>query len=155
MNGPVAKIERGALPVAANIHLLGMKPYPELPRYLAGWDVGILPFARNDATRFISPTKTPEYLAAGLPVVSTPIRDVVRTYGVRGLARIADTPHGFVGAVEAALRADRGRHRAEADAFLARMSWDATVGQMEELMQREVARCSISSLSARALPEAS
>jgi glycosyltransferase involved in cell wall biosynthesis len=153
--GPVVKISPSSVPAAANIHLLGMKPYPELPAYLAGWDVGILPFARNEATRFISPTKTPEYLAAGLPVVSTSIRDVVRTYGVRGLARIADSPHGFVGAVESALQADRARHRAEADAFLGRMSWDATVERMLELMDREVARCSITSSSAQALPEAS
>jgi glycosyltransferase involved in cell wall biosynthesis len=153
--GPVVKIDPRTLPAAPNVHALGMKQYAELPAYLAGWDVGLLPFALNDATRFISPTKTPEYLAAGLPVVSTPIHDVVRTYGVRGLAKIADSPQQFVSAVEAALQADLGRHRAEADRFLARMSWDATVAQMEDLIAREVARCSISSSSARALPEAS
>jgi glycosyltransferase involved in cell wall biosynthesis len=152
--GPVVKIAATSLPTAANIHYLGMKPYPELPAYLAGWDVGILPFAINEATRFISPTKTPEYLAAGLPVVSTPIRDVVRTYGVRGLARIADSPGRFVSAVEAALESDRDQHLRDADAFLARLSWDVTVRQMEELMDREVQRCSISSSSARALPGA-
>ena len=69
----------------------GAKSYDELPDYIAGWDVALLPFARNESTRFISPTKTPEYLAAGRPVVSTSIRDVVRPYGDLGLARIADT----------------------------------------------------------------
>ena len=87
MIGPVVKIDPATLPRRPNIHYLGMKPYDELPAYLAGWDVALLPFARNEATRFISPTKTPEYLAAGRPVVSTSIRDVVRPYGEQGLVR--------------------------------------------------------------------
>src|SRR5205814_4717049 len=69
--GPTAKIDPAILPRAANIHYLGPKPYAVLPEYVAGWDVALMPFARNEATRFISPTKTPEYLAAGKPVVST------------------------------------------------------------------------------------
>ena len=72
-----------------------MRDYSDLPKYFAGWDVGIMPFALNDATRFISPTKTPEYLSAGLPVVSTAIRDVVRPYGELGLARIAHSAGGI------------------------------------------------------------
>ena len=72
MLGPVVKIDPASLPRRDNVHWLGMKDYADLPRYFGGWDVGMLPFAMNDATRFISPTKTPEYLAAGLPVVSTP-----------------------------------------------------------------------------------
>jgi glycosyltransferase involved in cell wall biosynthesis len=152
--GPVVKISAAALPVAPNVHHLGGKPYASLPSYMAGWDVGLLPFALNEATRFISPTKTPEYLAAGLPVVSTPVRDVVRTYGVRGLARIADSAETFAGAVGAALQTDLRRHRAEVDAFLARTSWEATVARMEELMNREVDRCSISSSWEQASPGA-
>jgi UDP-galactopyranose mutase len=108
-----------------------MKRYDELPAYLAGWDVALLLFARNDATRFISPTKTPEYLAAGKPVVSTPIRDVVRPYGERGLVEIADTPADFVSAVEACLRPDPERRRT-ADEFVAQMSWDATFAEMKK-----------------------
>jgi UDP-galactopyranose mutase len=73
------------LPRAENIHYLGMKSYEELPAYMAGWDVALIPFALNRATQFISPTKTPEYLAGGKPVVSTAIRDVVRPYGEKGL----------------------------------------------------------------------
>jgi UDP-galactopyranose mutase len=91
MIGPVVKIDPASLPQRPNIHYLGPKPYAELPSYFGGWDVGLLPFAHNAATRFISPTKTPEYLAAGLPVVSTSITDVVRPYGVNGFAKIADT----------------------------------------------------------------
>jgi glycosyltransferase involved in cell wall biosynthesis len=136
MLGPVVKIDGATLPAAPNIHYLGMKTYPELPSYMASWSVGILPFAHNEATRFISPTKTPEYLAAGLPVVSTSIRDVVRTYGSQELAHFADTPTDFVRAVDLALTTDRARHVLRSDAFLSQMSWDQTVANMELLLQR-------------------
>jgi glycosyltransferase involved in cell wall biosynthesis len=131
--GPTAKIDPAALPTAANIHYLGARGYAALPDYIAGWDVAMLPFARNDATRFISPTKTPEYLAAGRPVVSTSIRDVVRPYGVRGLARIADTPETFVAAVAAALAENPAERQRAADAFLADLSWDRTWNAMRQL----------------------
>ena len=133
--GPTAKVDRARLPVAPNIHYLGKKPYEALPSYLAGWDVALLPFARNEATRFISPTKTPEYLAAGKPVVSTSIRDVVRPYGERGLVRIADAPADFVAEVECALAEDPGSRLPAVDAFLARMSWDATWSAMAALVR--------------------
>ncbi len=126
MIGPVVKIDPASLPRGENIHYLGPKPYAVLPEYMAGWDVGLLPFARNDATRYISPTKTPEYLAAGCAVVSTSIRDVVHPYGERGLARIADDPDAFEAAVEAALADDPGAHRRAADVILRHMSWDLT-----------------------------
>jgi UDP-galactopyranose mutase len=136
--GPTAKVDPAALPQAANIHYLGPKSYAALPDYISGWDVALLPFARNDATRFISPTKTPEYLAAGKPVVSTSIHDVVRPYGQQGLAHIADTTDDFVAAVEAALAEDEvGRTRA-ADAFLTHMSWDGTWTRMRQLIQQAV-----------------
>jgi UDP-galactopyranose mutase len=128
--GPVVKIDPSMLPVAANIHYLGPKSYDELPSYLAGWDVALLPFARNDATRYISPTKTPEYLAAGKPVVSTSIRDVVRPYGIQGLARIADDPDEFVAAVEASLAEDPAERWRQVDAFLTQTSWEGTWTRM-------------------------
>jgi glycosyltransferase involved in cell wall biosynthesis len=132
--GPIAKIDPASLPLASNIHYLGPKKYEELPSYLAGWDVALLPFARNEATRFISPTKTPEYLAAGKPVVSTSIRDVVRPYGAKGLARIADAPDAFVAAAEAALREDSSERLRDVDAFLTQMSWDGTWTRMYSLV---------------------
>ena len=133
--GPVvSKIDPATLPQAENIHYLGSKDYGDLPRYLAGWDVALLPFARNDSTRFISPTKTPEYLAAGRPVVSTSIRDVVRPYGDLGLVRIADTPEEFVAACAAALTDNSEVRLAKADAFLADLSWDKTWTEMENLI---------------------
>ena len=126
MIGPVVKIDPADLPRRDNIHYLGARSYDELPRYLAGWDVALLLFARNDATRYISPTKTPEYLAAGQAVVSTSIRDVVSPYGERGLVRIADTVPDFVRACEEALGEAAEPRRSRADAFLRDMSWDRT-----------------------------
>jgi glycosyltransferase involved in cell wall biosynthesis len=134
MVGPVVKIDPAELPSRPNIHYLGAKQYADLPAYIAGWDVAMLPFARNESTRFISPTKTPEYLAAGRPVVSTSIRDVVRPYGERGFVRIADTPADFVAAAEAALIENPEAVRGRADTFLARMSWDRTWSTMSELI---------------------
>jgi UDP-galactopyranose mutase len=134
--GPVAKIEAEALPRRPNLHYLGPKPYDDLPTYLAGWDVALLPFARNESTRFISPTKTPEYLAGGKPVVSTSIRDVIHPYHDRGLVRIADTVEETVAAVEAALADDREEHQDRADALLGEMSWDRTWAAMNDLICR-------------------
>jgi len=138
MVGPVVKISPDALPRRANLHWLGGKSYQELPAYLAGWGGAMLPFARNDATRFISPTKTPEYLAAGKPVVSTSITDVIRPYGREGLAWIADTAGEFAAAIDEALRSDPISRIAHADAFLASMSWDRTWSGMWTHVQRAI-----------------
>jgi UDP-galactopyranose mutase len=136
MIGPVVKIDPADLPRRPNIHYLGGQEYQDLPAYLAGWDVAMMPFALNESTRFISPTKTPEYLAAGKPVVSTPIRDVVRTYGEMNLVRIADTPEAFVAAVERALAEDAGNADwlMRVDEMLARTSWDWTWTRMTEMI---------------------
>jgi UDP-galactopyranose mutase len=138
--GPIVKISREDLPDLPNIHWLGPKPYADLPAYLAGWDVATMPFARNEATAFISPTKTPEYLAGGRPVVSTSIADVVRPYGEKRLARIADTPDAFVAAIEAALAEDPHPRQAAADAFLSDMSWDRTWAAMDVLARKVAPR---------------
>jgi glycosyltransferase involved in cell wall biosynthesis len=133
--GPVVKIDPAVLPRLSNIHYLGSKSYTDLPEYIAGWDVALLPFARNQATRYISPTKTPEYLAAGKPVVSTSITDVVRPYGQQGLVRIADTVDAFVRACEDALREDATVRTRNADVFLRETSWDGTWARMRHLME--------------------
>jgi glycosyltransferase involved in cell wall biosynthesis len=132
--GPV-KIDPATLPQAPNIHYLGSKPYADLPRYLSGWDVAVLLFARNHATRFVRPTKTPEYLAAGKPVVSTSIRDVVRPYGELGLVEIADQVGDFVAACERMIaRPDRRAWLEKVDAVLAQTSWDRTHAAMVQQM---------------------
>ncbi len=135
--GPVVKIAPEDLPRRPNIHYLGLKSYEQLPAYLSGWDVTFMPFARNESTRFISPTKTPEYLAAGRQVVSTPIADVVHDYAARGLVRIAATPAEFVAALEACLTeedASRRRWLDAVDRHLETMSWDRTWASMKELL---------------------
>jgi len=135
MIGPIAKIAPESLPTRPNIRWLGMKDYADLPKYFAGWDVGIMPFALNDATRFISPTKTPEYLSSGLPVVSTAIRDVERPYGELGLARIANSPDEFIAHAELLMNGGMGlKWRERADEFLKGISWDSVWGGMNRLI---------------------
>jgi UDP-galactopyranose mutase len=140
--GPLAKIGPEDLPVAPNLHFLGKRAYEGLADYVANWDVAILPFARNEATRFISPTKTPEYLAAGRPVVSTSIRDVVRPYAEKQLVHIADTVDTFVAAAEKAMAEDSGSRLwlQRVDALLAGMSWDRTWQRMSALVESALER---------------
>ena len=135
--GPVVKISEDELPKRPNIHYLGGKTYAELPAYLSGWDVALMPFAMNESTQFISPTKTPEYLAGGKPVVSTPIKDVVRHYGHLEGVKIAATPEEFVTACEEALELSQdrgGAWLAEADLMLSATSWDTTQARMAGLI---------------------
>ena len=141
MISPVVKIDPMILPNHPNIHYLGGKDYQALPSYLAGWDVALLPFARNEFTRFISPTKTPEYLAAGKPVVSTSIRDVVRPYGEAKLVHIADTVPEFVAAIAAALEQTPTNVAwlNQVDTFLLQNSWDLTWQAMNDLIETAIA----------------
>ena len=139
--GPVVKIDPAALPRARNIHYLGGKSYSQLPQYLAGWDIAIMPFARNASTRYISPTKTPEYLSGGKPVISTSIHDVVNPYGLESLALIADTAEEFISSADELLSMDANARAAwleRVDEFLAEMSWDDTQGAMALLIQESI-----------------
>jgi UDP-galactopyranose mutase len=137
MVGPVVKIADEDLPRRPNIHYLGGKKYAELPAYLSGWDVALMPFAMNESTQFISPTKTPEYLAGGKPVVSTPVKDVVRHYGhLEGVAIAADAD-SFVAACEAMLELPReGEWLGEADLLLSATSWTTTQARMAALIDQ-------------------
>jgi UDP-galactopyranose mutase len=136
--GPVVKIDPNDLPKHSNIHYLGGKSYQELPAYLSGWDIAMLPFARNESTRFISPTKTPEYLAAGVPVISTSIRDVVRPYGEDGLVKIADTVEEVIAAVELFLSPsfDKQSWLRRVDTALLYNSWDRTWQDMAKRINK-------------------
>ena len=137
MVGPVVKISEDDLPKRPNIHYLGGKTYAELPAYLSGWDVALMPFAKNESTEFISPTKTPEYLAGDKPVVSTPVKDVVRHYGHLDGVNIAATADEFVAACDEALELTRnpeGGWLAEADLMLSATSWDTTQARMAGLI---------------------
>jgi UDP-galactopyranose mutase len=139
MIGPVVKIDWASLPQAPNLHYLGQKQYKDLPAYLSGWDVCLLPFARNEATRFISPTKTLEYMAAEKPIVSTPITDVAEPYGE--IVYLGDTPSSFIQACERALgatAAEREQRTAKMREVLAQTSWDRTAQSMHELIETTV-----------------
>ena len=139
MVGPVVKISPDELPKRPNILYPGPASYSDLPGLLAEWDIALMPFAINDATKFISPTKTPEYLAAGKPVVSTPVRDVVRHYGRLQGVKIAATPEEFIAACEAALALEpNGDWLAEVDQALSSMSWDITQRRMAGLIAEVV-----------------
>jgi UDP-galactopyranose mutase len=137
MIGPVVKIEPASLPQAPNLHWLGGREYRELPSYLAHWDIGFMPFALNESTRFISPTKTPEFLAAGLPVVSTAVTDVVRDYAEPGLVEIAQDAKEMALKIDMLLQRPREAWLAKVDARLASDSWDRTWARMAALI-REV-----------------
>jgi UDP-galactopyranose mutase len=137
MLGPVVKIDPVSLPRRENIHYLGMKKYADLPAYFSGWQIGMLPFALNESTRFISPTKTPEYLAAGLHVISTAIRDVVTPYGDLGLVRIAQGPSEFISEADSLLKSPPSvEFRTRVDQFLSKSSWEKTWSEMDQLMKR-------------------
>ena len=133
--GPVVKIDPGTLPRHPNIHYFGQQAYEDLPRFLTGWDVCLLPFALNDATRFISPTKTLEYMAAERPIVSTPIRDVVEPY--RGVVFIGETTEEFIARIEQALALkdeERSQLVERMRAVVRETSWERTAEQMNSLV---------------------
>lgn len=135
--GPVVKIDPATLPTAGNVHYLGQRPYSELPAFLAGWDVCLMPFAMGTATRFISPTKVLEYMAADRPIVTTPITDVVDPFAE--IVYVGHDPASFVSACERALAAtaeERVVRRADAERVLAHTSWDDTVRRMDEIVRR-------------------
>jgi UDP-galactopyranose mutase len=140
MVGPVVKINRQSLPQRPNVHWLGEMNYADLPEFLAAVDIGIMPFAINESTRFISPTKTPEFLAAGLPVISTPITDVVRPYGELGLVEIVENARELVDCAEVLLTGQKEERLQKVDEFLSTMSWDATWRDMNALMQQAMKR---------------
>jgi UDP-galactopyranose mutase len=151
--GPVVKISPADLPLRPNLHYLGGKTYEELPRYLAGWDVALMPFAINESTKFISPTKTPEYLAGGRPVVSTPITDVIRHYGDLEGVKIAHDPAEFVEKCEQALAlAGGGEWLNEVDGALSQMSWDETFRQMDAQIAKAIAKNDHSAASIVTVP---
>ena len=140
MLGPTAKINPATLPRRPNLHWLGMKSYAELPEYLAGWSAGLMPFALNEATRFISPTKTPEFLAAGVPLVSTPVPDVVADWSGDGLVGIADGADQVVSAIEAAMGRPQRPWLTNVDRRLGHLSWKATWVRMHALIESAAER---------------
>lgn len=139
--GPVVKIDPATLPQGKNIHYLGSKTYAELPSYLGGWDIAMVSFALNESTTYISPTKTPEYLAGGKPVISTPIKDVVEPYGKSGIVHIAANADEFIAKAEQELAATNKKEwLKKVDLFLSANSWDITVNQMRRIIYQALAK---------------
>jgi len=134
MIGPIVKVDPASLPHAPNIHYLGSRPYEQLPAYLSGFSVCLMPFAMNEASTFINPTKTLEYLATGKPVVSTPVRDVVRLFSE--VVTVAE-PAGFPEAASAVLESG-ARNPARSVEVARGSSWERIVGEMELLVARIV-----------------
>jgi glycosyltransferase involved in cell wall biosynthesis len=137
--GPVVKIDESTLPRDKNIHYMGQKSYDQLPNYLCGWDIALIPFLLNESTRFISPTKTPEYLAASVPVISTPIRDVINPYGIQKLVYICNDCDEFVEAIEKELTTEsKEEWLNQVDQFLKHNSWDKTHETMQEQIKNTI-----------------
>jgi beta-glucosidase/6-phospho-beta-glucosidase/beta-galactosidase/glycosyltransferase involved in cell wall biosynthesis len=145
--GPVAKINPGQLPRAANIEYLGMANYADLPGIMADFDVALMPFALNEATRSISPTKTLEYLAAGLPVISTRVADVVSDY--TGVVHFADTASEFASACETVVTHSRFDRDTRVDPILRRYDWDLIAEAMDCLVEGAERREPVPSSRAR------
>lgn len=133
--GPIVKISKDDLPKNSNIHYIGSKNYQQLPDYISGWDIALIPFAINESTKYISPTKTPEYLAAGKPVISSAIRDVVHPYGDENLVHIIHSAKEFITAAEYELsNTSKEEWLKRSDVFLANNSWNETWHQMQEII---------------------
>lgn len=137
--GPMVNIQAAALLQRRNVHYLGEKEYSELPAYLAGWNVALLPLVNNEITQYISPIETLEYMAAGKPVVSTAVPDVVRPYGRQKLTHIAQTESDFIAALEAALDEELPSYLEAVDTFLAQTSWDYTWNCMKDMIDKVIA----------------
>ena len=146
--GPVVKIDPSTLPDNNNIHYLGPKTYAELPLYLSDWNIALIPFLINDSTRFISPTKTPEYLAGGVPVISTPIKDVVNPYGKKRLVTVCKNVSGFIAAIEKELQSkEKDKWLKQVDNYLEQISWDETCLLMLNVIKETTENRSINSIA--------
>jgi glycosyltransferase involved in cell wall biosynthesis len=144
MIGPVVKIKKSELPRQPNIHYLGKQPYESLPHFLKGFDVCLMPFALNEATRSISPTKTLEYMAAHKPIVSSAIPDVVN--GWSDVVHIAEDREQFITLVEQALAEDaetRALRQEREQQHLDDNSWDHIVAEMDRQIQRALSRVTV------------
>ena len=139
--GPIVKVDPAHLPQAPNLHYPGQQTYDDLPRILSGTDICLMPFAINEATKYISPTKTLEYMATHRPIVSTPIRDVVRFYS--DIVYLADDHDGYIAQIDAALNEAaevRATKRLREKKILAEQAWDAIAASMDTLMLKEWAK---------------
>jgi glycosyltransferase involved in cell wall biosynthesis len=116
-----------------NVHLLGHRPYDRLPEFLRGFDVALLPFVNNELTVNANPLKLREYLAAGLPVIASPIPEVAR---YASLVALANTAEEYEREINAVLKKGESGPSAARSARMASESWDAKVIEIEELLRK-------------------
>jgi UDP-galactopyranose mutase len=149
MVGEVSRGGREPMSSRPNLHWLGSRPYADLPGYASGWSAAILPFARSEATRFLSPPQIPEFLAAGRTIVSTPLRDVMHPYGASGLVSVAETLEGFVAALESAFQGQSVQWLTTVDRYLRALSWESAWEGIEHLLNGVILRRDVASSGER------
>ena len=126
--GPMTKIDVSRLPHRRNLHWLGGRDYAQLPAYVKGFDVCLMPFALNEATEYINPTKALEYMATGRPIVSTAVEDVVLQFS--GIVEIADSPAEFLRKCRLALTQPNAAAIRRGRKLARNNSWDSIVEAM-------------------------
>ena len=129
MVGPWTKVDPDAFPQRKNLHWLGGRDYAQLPAYAKAFDVCLMPFAMNESTRFINPTKALEYMATGRPVVSTPVRDVVKQYS--DVVAIGNDHAEFIAACQDAAASPQAARVERGRALARKNSWESIVTQLE------------------------
>ncbi len=129
MVGPMTKIDPAIVPQRPNLHWLGGREYSRLPAYAKGFDVCLMPFARNEATEYINPTKALEYMATARPIVSSDVPDVVSNFSsVVGIARSHDE---FIALCRTALQSPDQQAVARGVQMAEDNTWDAIVAKLE------------------------
>jgi glycosyltransferase involved in cell wall biosynthesis len=141
MVGPVMKVDPAALPQRPNIHWLGQRSYADLPAICKGFDVCLMPFALNEATEFINPTKTLEYMATGRPIVSTAVPDVVRNFS--DVVSVAQSIEDFVGRCESCFKKQNQEVIEQGLVLAGRNSWDSIVAELEGHMRTAILKKAI------------
>ncbi|GAB3512776.1 glycosyltransferase family protein [Emticicia fontis] len=137
--GPIVGIDEDKLPKAENIHYLGTKSYQEMPSYISGWNAALLLVSTSIASQAHIPTRTPEYLAAFKPIISTPVPDIISPYQEMGLVNTAENVFEFETAIEEVLLHDKRKEwKKNIDEFLKTHSWDITWQQMRHLIKTHI-----------------
>ncbi len=143
--GPAVKVDAQSLPQRSNLHWLGQQAYADLPAFCKGFDVCMMPFALNEATEFINPTKALEYMATAKPIVSTAVADVVRNFG--SVVKIAQSADDFISLCRQALAAPEPETTQRGLQMVRENSWESIVSQLERhvseaLVKKQTARVS-------------
>jgi glycosyltransferase involved in cell wall biosynthesis len=138
MIGPVIKVEADSLPRRPNLHWLGQRAYADLPAFAKGFDLCLMPFALNEATAFINPTKALEYMAAGREIISTAVPDVVHNFG--SVVKIARTREEFITLCRQAIARPDHAAIGRGLKMAGENSWDSIVARLESHIAEALVR---------------